>query len=162
MLADPNIYDYGFKEEDLSEKSKYRISKKIQYRIWSSSVTVVLVGDETASSLWVDWEVWYSLQKFSGNKVKRRSFKPKGLLVIYLPVVKHTMPARLLENIESGYAVEIDWSEIPGSFYKKVEEAYNNRAKSHLIKNEIEPNINPRKFLFIHFLKEKVSGWLNK
>ena len=159
LLADPNIYDYGFKEDDLSEESKYHISKKIQYRIWTSSVTVVLVGDETASSLWVDWEVWYSLQKFNDAKVKRRSFKPKGLLVVYLPVAQHTMPSRLQENIQSGYAVQIGWSEIPELFYKKVDEAYVNRAKTYLIRNEKPPNINPRKFLFLHLLNGKIRGW---
>ena len=54
-LHDNHIRDYGFKEQDLAESSKFTISRFIQYRIWSSSVVVVIVGDQTGKSDWIDW-----------------------------------------------------------------------------------------------------------
>jgi len=149
--------DYGFKEEDLGESSKMLISKKIQYRLWSSSVTIVLVGEMTGESAWIDWEIWYSLQNFRDSKVPRRRYKPKGLLALYLPIDKHNVPERLQSNIDSGYARELHWDEIDNLFDEKVSEAYNNRLKLNLIKNDIPLKDDPRKIFGKLSLKKLFS-----
>lgn len=148
-----NLSDYGFKEEDLGENSKYYISRKIQYRIWSSSVVIVLIGEKTGESGWIDWEIWYSLQNFRSSKVKRRAFKPKGIVALYLPVKKHNIPERLQANIDNGYAVELKWDEIEDLFDIKIKEAYINRKNVHLIQNQLKLKENPRKFRLLDIFR---------
>jgi len=137
--------DYGFKEKDLGESTKWKISKEIQSRLWSSSITIVLIGEKTGDSSWIDWEIWYSLQNFRDPKVSRRRFKPKGLVALYLNTENHNVPKRLQENIDSGYAVEIYWNELDSVFDDKISQAYKNRKQIELIKNEIPLKDNPRK-----------------
>lgn len=136
--------DYGFKEMDLSESSKYSISRKIQYRIWSSSITLVLVGEVTGLSEWVDWEIWYSLQNLKASGPARRVSKPKGLIALYLPVGKHHVPQRLQENLDTGYAVRLDWKDLGTDFYLSLEKAYQNRNLLGQIQNQMKPRINPQ------------------
>ena len=50
--------------------------------IWSSSVTVVLVGSQTGASEWVDWEIWYSLRRIEAFGPAWRVFNPgEGCLI---------------------------------------------------------------------------------
>ncbi|HSF52291.1 MAG TPA: TIR domain-containing protein [Algoriphagus sp.] len=153
-LNDPGIKDYGFRQIDLGENSKYSISKSIQSRIWATSVTVVLVGDQTGDSDWVDWEIWYSLRKLKAIGPARRAFKPKGLLAIFLPVSQHNIPKRLKENLDSGYALSLEWKDLEKEFYKKMILAFQNRTQKHLIRNDLPPNINPQG------LFGKIENWL--
>jgi hypothetical protein len=78
-----------------------------------TTVTVVLVGVETWGRKHVDWEIASSLRH---GPLNARS----GLLGILLPshpsygaknVDRETLPARLVDNIECGYARVYDWSE---------------------------------------------------
>ncbi|MBN7813407.1 TIR domain-containing protein [Algoriphagus sp. H41] len=146
-LQDSHMRDYGFRDLDLSESSKYGISRQIQHRIWSSSVTLVLVGEKTGGSDWVDWEIWYSLQKVKASGPARRVSNPKGLVALFLPVGQHHVPKRLLENLDSGYAVRLDWKDIAERFYPSLEQAYKNRTSFHLIRNIQKPKINPQGLL---------------
>ncbi len=154
-LQGKRFADYGFKEEDLGESSKRSISHKIQSRLWSSSITIVLVGEFTGESSWIDWEIWYSLQNYRDAKIARRRFKPKGLLAIYLPVTTHNVPERLKVNIESGYAVEVTWNELDSMFDEKILKAHQNRIQTHLINNSMPLKDNPRK-LFGDFSFERL------
>lgn len=139
--------DYGFKIQDLGEMSKYGVSRRIQYRIWSSSVTIVLVGETTGQSKWVDWEIWYSLREISGRVIRRRIFYPKGLIAIYLPVECHCVPQRLKKNLESGYARGLDWINIENELENLIAEVaksrYLNETKK-LIRNDEKPEVNPQ------------------
>ncbi|WP_235298835.1 TIR domain-containing protein [Portibacter marinus] len=137
--------DYGFNDEDLGESSKYDISYKIQYRLWSSSVVVVLIGSETGNSEWIDWEIWYSLQNIQSKKAQNVTFKPKGLVALYLPVEKHNVPERLQKNIDSGYAKELRWKDLEDNFYSVIEMAYNARTNIEKIIIGPQPRVNPRK-----------------
>ena len=137
--------DYGFKDENLAESSKRFISDKIQYRLWSSSVTILLIGEKTGDSTWIDWEIWYSLQKLKDSNISRRSYKPKGLLALYLPVKRHNVPPRFQANLDSGYAEKIYWEQLDTLLDTKLDQAYRNRAKTHLIVNDIPLKDNPRK-----------------
>ena len=147
--------DFGFKDEDLGNETNRKIAKKIQYRLWSSSITIVLVGSETGNSSWIDWEIWYSLQRYYNKRHPRRSYKPKGLLALYLPVEIHNIPKRLAENIESGYAKEIRWEELEINFEDRVSQAINNRKALHLIRNQRALQDNPRA-LFGELAPEKL------
>ena len=143
-LNDGSIKDYGFREVDLGENSKYAIARDIQYRIWASSVTVVLIGDQTGSSDWVDWEIWYSLRTINTGGPSRRAFKPKGLVALFLPVQNHLIPKRLQQNLDSGYAVALRWEELETNFTKKLELAAANRSQIQLIRNQLPTKINPQ------------------
>lgn len=92
-----------------------------------STVTIVLIGSETANRKWVDWEIYASLRPY-GKRSRN------GLLGIYLPTAGET-PARLQDNIDSGYAVTMKWENISWQLESKIEEAYNNRNKSDLVRN---------------------------
>ena len=82
---------------------------------------------ETANRKWVDWEIYASLRPY-GERSRN------GLLGIYLPTAGET-PARLQDNIDSGYAVTMKWENISWQLDSKIEEAYNNRNKSDLVRN---------------------------
>lgn len=92
-----------------------------------STVTIVLIGSETANRKWVDWEIYSSLRPY-GDRSRN------GLLAIYLPDAGRT-PERLQDNINSGYAVTMKWENISWQLESKINEAYNNREKSWLVDN---------------------------
>ena len=127
--------DYGFKDENLDESSKYFISRKIQYRIWASSVSIVLVGEKTGMSKWIDWEIWYSLRSLSRWDFPEIRSKPKGLMAIFLPSSNHHIPYRLKWNLDSGYAIKLDWSDLEFELDNALDQSVRNRDKTHLIRN---------------------------
>ncbi|WP_196590538.1 TIR domain-containing protein [Pectinatus frisingensis] len=92
-----------------------------------STVTIVLIGSETANRKWVDWEIYASLRPY-GDRSRN------GLLGIYLPTAEDT-PARLQDNIDSGYAVTMKWENISWQLESKIDDAYDNRNKSALVEN---------------------------
>ena len=92
-----------------------------------STVTIVLIGSETAKRKWVDWEINASLRSY-GQRSRN------GLLGIYLPTSGDT-PARLQDNIDSGYAVTMKWENISWQLESKIDEAFNNRKKADLVNN---------------------------
>jgi hypothetical protein len=92
-----------------------------------TTVTVVLVGTETWGRKHVDWEIASSLRD---TRLNRRS----GLLGIILPshpayrrrgpVDSATLPARLADNVDCGYAQLYDWSEDEGDVSQWVHQAF--------------------------------------
>ncbi len=92
-----------------------------------STVTIVLIGSETANRKWVDWEIYASLRPY-GSRTRN------GLLAIYLPTAG-TTPARLQDNLDSGYAVSMNWGNISWQLESKIQEAFDNRSKSDLVRN---------------------------
>ena len=97
------------------------------YHLKNSTVTIVLIGSETANRKWVDWEVYASLRPY-GERSRN------GLLAIYLPDAG-VVPARLKDNIDSGYAVTMKWENISWQLESKIEEAYKKRDQWYLIEN---------------------------
>lgn len=97
------------------------------YHLKNSTVTIVLIGSETAYRKWVDWEIYSSLRPYGPRTVN-------GLLAIYLPSAGK-VPERLQANIDSGYAVTMKWENISWQLESKIEEAYRNREKTYLIRN---------------------------
>ena len=98
-----------------------------QEHLKDSTVTIVLIGSETANRKWIDWEIYSSLRPY-GSRSRN------GLLGIYLPSAGEA-PARLQDNIDSGYAVTMKWENISWQLESKIDEAYNNREKSDLVRN---------------------------
>jgi len=95
-----------------------------------ASVTVVLVGKLTWQRKHVDWEISSTLHD---TKLNSRG----GLLAILLPAYRtdtlggkrgkhdpHTIPPRLHDNVEAGYAKLYPWSEDAGDVRTWIHEAY--------------------------------------
>ena len=109
------------------------ISQKIRNKYLSdSTVTVVLIGNETWKRKHVDWEIAASVRDTNNSP---RS----GLLGIYLPTFKHRnnygqydkhrIPFRLLDNHDCGYASLHNWSENPAEVQKWIHTAFLDRKK---------------------------------
>lgn len=103
------------------------LAKIRQDYLKDSTVTVVLVGSETYKRKWVDWEIYASLRPY-GERTRN------GLLGIRLPGAT-TLPARLQDNVDSGYAVLMDWENISWQLESKIDEAFKNREFASLINN---------------------------
>ena len=85
--------------------------------IFGTSVTIVLCGAETYKRRWIDWEIHATL------------YYEHGLLGIALPTCtrsydnKCIVPERLHENIQSGYAVWMQWTQDANILNARIEEA---------------------------------------
>ncbi len=100
-----------------------------------STVTVVLIGSETWKRKHVDWEI--------GSSIRQTQYNPRsGLLSIILPTYprrdqtkydQYTIPPRLWDNINCGFALIINWSEDVSFVQTKIHEAFDRR-------NRINPN----------------------
>ncbi|NPE28642.1 TIR domain-containing protein [Methanococcoides sp. SA1] len=96
-----------------------------------STVTVVLIGEETWKRKHVDWEIGSSLRHTQNNP---RS----GLLGIILPTYprnsttkynEHTIPPRLHDNVNCGFATIYNWSTNPDSIQSWIHETFEQRFK---------------------------------
>ncbi len=103
--------------------------------IRSASVTIVLVGAETWKRKHVDWEISSSIRD---TKLNSRT----GLLGIILPTYPmtdttkyngYTIPPRLQDNIDCGFAKIYDWSNDPFEVQGWIHEAFLRRKR-------IDPN----------------------
>jgi len=96
-----------------------------------STVTIVLVGAETWKRKHVDWEIAASIRDTRNNP---RS----GLLGIVLPTYPrleqtrfdpHTIPPRLYNNMQCGFAQLHNWIYDPAEVQKWIQEAFETRNK---------------------------------
>ncbi|MFC1941176.1 TIR domain-containing protein [Chloroflexota bacterium] len=90
-----------------------------------SSVTIVLVGNETWKRKHVDWEI--------ASSIRQTNFNPRsGLLGILLPTYRKinnrhnpfTIPPRLHANILCKYAKLYNWSEDPDEVHVWIGKAF--------------------------------------
>lgn len=121
-----------------------------------STVTVVLIGCETWKRKHVDWEIGSSIRD---TKYNHRS----GLLGILLPsypdislfapntVVNdgvvynpHTIPPRLYDNIQCGFAKIYNWSNNPYEVQGWIHEAFQRRFKTPYPNNSFPNFVNNR------------------
>ncbi len=111
--------DIGHLSDD-SIKNNY-----IRPKIANSSVTIVLIGKETGGRWWVDWEIYYSLLKTTGND-------RNGLLGILIPNKEHWIPKRLKKNLHMGKIINMprDYRTLENA----IEEVYALRSE--------KPNLN--------------------
>lgn len=113
-----------------SENADYVMRRIRENYVTGSSCTIVLVGARTWGRKYVDWEIDATLQK------------QHGLIGVRLPTLtpsvngKYTVPDRLHDNIETGYAVWTTWEMITSNSSTLVNliEAANNK-RSQLINN---------------------------
>lgn len=97
-----------------------------------STVTVVLIGQETWKRKHVDWEISSTLRDTMYNS-------RGGLLGIVLPSYyenkyldqnkydKYTIPPRLSDNIDCGFSKIYNWNENPFIIQEWIHEAFLNR-----------------------------------
>jgi len=135
------VSDYSLKEDIGHYKENY-IYNLIRSKMRTCSVTVILIGKKTGHRKWVDWEIWASLRKYTHPTNKLKSFKPNGLLGIYLPDSSHSVPDRLQDNIDSGYAVSMNWRNLERDFESRVNHAFWSRTKIPHKINNTRPQIN--------------------
>ena len=99
-----------------------------------STVTVVLVGARTWQRKFVDWEIGSSIRSTKNNP---RS----GLLGIILPTYPrppgkpahhyiHTIPPRLHDNIQCGFADIYGWSDDPDQVQSWIHDAFKRRNEN--------------------------------
>ncbi len=98
-----------------------------------STVTVILIGSETWKRKHVDWEI--------GSSIRNTQYNPRsGLIGILLPCYPkpyepnidyyyHTIPPRLHDNIQCGFANIYNWSNDPKTVHDWIHEAFERRNK---------------------------------
>lgn len=127
VISSMKVADYSMKD-DIGHLSDSTIYKEVRGKMRNCSVTVILIGERTGHRMWIDWEIWASLRGYTHPYDPNKSFKPNGLLGIYLPTKSHSVPDRFKDNLETGYAVCMKWQNLERDFEKKVNHAYWNRT----------------------------------
>ncbi len=100
------IYDKSLERQIDSDNVDYVIQRIRDNYITGTSCTIVLVGKETWGRKYVDWEIKATLDK------------EHGLIGVCLPSAprtpenKITVPDRLNDNIQSGFALWLSWQQI--------------------------------------------------
>jgi len=122
------VSDYSLKN-DIGHLSDETIYKKVRAKMRNCSVTIILIGERTGHRMWIDWEIWASLRSYT-HPNPLNSFKPNGLLGIYLPVPSHSVPDRLQDNFDSGFAVGMKWENLERDFEGKVNYAHWKRTNN--------------------------------
>lgn len=102
--------------EDVGDLQAETIKNRLRALIAESSVTVVLIGSETGSRWWVDWEIYNSLRKSSYNE-------RNGLLGARIRYRTQNVPARLSDNVPSMGHI-IDWPRDYRTLANEIETAY--------------------------------------
>lgn len=103
------IADNSLEREVDSDSVEYVMRRIRENYIKGSSCTIVLVGKDTHARKYVDWEIKATLDM------------EHGLIGVRLPTApvstdnKVTVPVRLHDNIQSGYALWITWADIIAS-----------------------------------------------
>ncbi|MBM7606000.1 hypothetical protein JOC75_004028 [Metabacillus crassostreae] len=125
--SNKTLIDRSLSDAYDSASNDYILSQIRTHHLKTSTVTIVLIGSDTAKRKWVDWEIYASLRPYAGRS-------RNGLLGIYLPTAGVT-PARLQDNIDSGYAVTMKWGNISWQLESKIEEAFENKSYDFLVRN---------------------------
>lgn len=130
--AEKAVYSHSVNDGDIdSGLPAERIRQTIRDNyLRNSSVTVVLIGTDTWRRKHVDWEISSSLRHTDLN---RRS----GLVGLILPSRLdyypgfqqnlRTMPARLVDNVQRGYASLHPWTEDVNQMVNVIHNAWTRR-----------------------------------
>ncbi|MGE7471994.1 TIR domain-containing protein [Bosea sp. NPDC003192] len=100
------LMDNSLERQIDSSNHDYIMRRIREHHLHGSSCTVVLCGANTWRRKYVDWEIQASLDQQMGLV---------GVWLPTLPLLSNNgteKPARLQENIDSGYAVWISWRDI--------------------------------------------------
>ena len=135
-----NIINKSVKDGEYDPDNSDQYIKRLirEEKITDSSVVVVLVGPNTKGRKHVDWEIYAALRSQLGNL-------NSGLVGILLPNFPRNLdgsyqykdlPARLADNVKSGYAKVYDWKYAIYNFGAIIQDAFDNRiSKRNLIDN---------------------------
>jgi MTH538 TIR-like domain (DUF1863) len=126
------LYDNSPERAKDSDDAEYIMRSLRENHIGGSSCTIVLCGAETRWRRYVDWEIEATLDK------------EHGLIAVFLPTCRFGSnggihkPDRLQDNIDSGYAVCINWQEIAvnGPNFLREKVALANERSKKLIRND--------------------------
>ncbi|KAF9658504.1 TIR domain-containing protein [Tenacibaculum sp. ZH5_bin.1] len=109
-----------------------------------TTVLAVLLGPKTQCRMHVDWEIGGALNRKVGDRYA-------GLLGIRLPshadyglgdtYNEDNYSERFMANIDSGYAVVIDWTENRKKLQDAIEMAFSRRSESERIVNTSIPRL---------------------
>jgi len=114
-----------------SDDPEYILRRIREKYITGSSCTIVLCGSETPNRKYVDWEIKATLDKkhgLIGVKLPTSIFSQQGKVIV---------PDRLYDNIQSGYALWIDWEALTVEYLKQCIELAN--SKPALLINNSRP-----------------------
>ncbi|WP_439578545.1 TIR domain-containing protein [Elioraea sp.] len=89
-----------------STDAEYVMRRIREKYITGSSCTIVLIGEYTWGRKYVDWEISATIEKEHGLIGVRLPTAPVGA------DAKVTVPGRLYDNIQSGYAVWTSWANL--------------------------------------------------
>lgn len=119
---DRNAFIDKSMRDDLSDYNSETIKSQLRSLIAQSTVTVILIGAQTGGRSWVDWEIYNSLRKSSGNE-------RNGLLGIKIAYKEHWIPERLSHNIDqtNDMGLIIDWPSNYRTLENAIEQAYSKR-----------------------------------
>ena len=105
--------------EDVGHYTTPTIKTRLRRLIADSSVTVILIGNQTGGRWWIDWEIYNSLRKSAGNE-------RNGLLGINIRFKHHWVPERLKDNVpDMGHI--ISWPSNYKTLSNEIEKAYMKR-----------------------------------
>jgi len=115
------VADRSLDREVDSDNPEYVMRRIRENYLKGSSATIVLCGKETWKRKYVDWEICASLNQqmgLIGVNLPTNPLSPEG---------KYIVPARLHDNIVSGYAVwQLSWAKLedtPDLLSKLIEAA---------------------------------------
>jgi len=121
------VHDNSVDREIESNDPEYIIRRIREDYISGTSCTLVLCGSETPLRKYVDWEIKATLDK------------QHGLIGVNLPNSKRSnqekviVPSRLHDNIQSGYALWINWSALTVNNLKRYIEVANNKPTNLIV-----------------------------
>lgn len=126
------IVSKSVEEGDIDSDNSHEYIKQLIQKEYLSDTTVlvVLIGPKTKCRMHVDWEIAGALNLKVGDS-------NAGLLGILLPshpdygtgnATYDLMPARLADNIKSGYAIIRNWTDDRVKMQSYIEEAFVKRS----------------------------------
>ncbi len=126
-IINKSVMDGEYNPDNSDEYIKRLIREE---KVSSSSVVVVLVGPNTKKRKHVDWEIYAGLSgSINGSS---------GLIGVLLPefpmepnnrYYPANLPARLADNVNSGYADIYTWDYFISHFMRIIDDAFKNRIE---------------------------------
>lgn len=132
-IINKSVSDGEYDPDNSDEYIKRLIREE---KVSDSSVVIVLVGPNTKHRKHVDWEIYAGLR----DSINGCS----GLVGIILPEVRtdsyglyyySDIPARLADNIKTGFAEYYPWDYATKHFEEIIEKAFNDRKRKHNLKD---------------------------